>query len=81
MNINFYFQRLYVENIEEFQKHDEILEKNRILVVKVGSNKWKIVVGDGMTVLGKLSLQDTFAYDPNEVYTSGNGKIFSHHED
>lgn len=74
-------QRWHVKNIDEKEKRTEVFEKNRILAIKVGNDKWKVVVGDGKTSLGKLPLQETFAYNPNEIYTSGVIELLSHYPD
>lgn len=81
MKQRFLFQRWYIKNIDEKEKRTEVFEKNRILAIKVGNDKWKVVVGDGKTSLGKLPLQETFIYNPNEIYTTGNIELLSHYPD
>lgn len=68
-------------NYEDIDKNkDMVLPKNHFISVKMSDGIYKILLGDGITPLNKLSLQDTLVYNPNEVYTSGKLIIKSHNE-
>ena len=67
--------------VEDIEKNNQIiLRKNEILSVRMPNGEYKILLGDGKTLLNKLPLEDTLIYDPNEVYTSGRLIIKSHNE-
>ena len=70
--------RMHVEDIEK--NNQIILRKNEIVSVRMTNGEYKILLGDGKTSLNKLRLEDTFIYNPNEVYTSGRLIIKSHNE-